>query len=346
MHHKGKVVSRTELIEHIYDQDFDRDSNTIEVFVTRIRKKLGADVITTIRGLGYSLEDPRARTLNEHAAPAAAAAELSSPPAARTSRRRTGSLSRRMIGVAAVWIATLLLIGGFALDRVLTALVVDSFDDQLDLRPQRDDRRRPRSARTARSASTARRPTSASSSPIRVSISRSAAPGAETFRSRSLWDRRLRVSSGHVDVEAAPLRQQRILGPAMPSRCGSPSATSILPGSTDPLALPGRAIARDDRRADPPASLDPVLELPALGVGLLVLAALQTFYGLWPLRRVRRESPRSAPAPNPRRPTTSRPKSRRWPRKSTSCSRTAKRRPRKRAATPATSPMRSRRRSP
>ena len=60
MHHKGKVVSRTELIEHIYDQDFDRDSNTIEVFVTRIRKKLGADVITTIRGLGYSLEDPDA----------------------------------------------------------------------------------------------------------------------------------------------------------------------------------------------------------------------------------------------------------------------------------------------
>ena len=60
MHHKGKVVSRTELIEHIYDQDFDRDSNTIEVFVTRIRKKLGQDVITTIRGLGYSLEDPDA----------------------------------------------------------------------------------------------------------------------------------------------------------------------------------------------------------------------------------------------------------------------------------------------
>ncbi|MCS6986498.1 MAG: response regulator transcription factor [Sphingomonadaceae bacterium] len=56
MHHKGKVVSRTELIEHIYDQDFDRDSNTIEVFVTRIRKKLGPEIITTIRGLGYSLE--------------------------------------------------------------------------------------------------------------------------------------------------------------------------------------------------------------------------------------------------------------------------------------------------
>ena len=57
MHHKGKVVSRTELIEHIYDQDFDRDSNTIEVFITRIRKKLGADLIMTTRGLGYSLND-------------------------------------------------------------------------------------------------------------------------------------------------------------------------------------------------------------------------------------------------------------------------------------------------
>ena len=60
IHHKGKVVSRTELIEHIYDQDFDRDSNTIEVFVTRIRKKLGAEVISTIRGLGYSLDEPAA----------------------------------------------------------------------------------------------------------------------------------------------------------------------------------------------------------------------------------------------------------------------------------------------
>ena len=57
MHHKGKVISRTELIEHIYDQDFDRDSNTIEVFITRIRKKLGSDLIMTTRGLGYSLND-------------------------------------------------------------------------------------------------------------------------------------------------------------------------------------------------------------------------------------------------------------------------------------------------
>ena len=58
MHHKGKVVSRTELTEHLYDQDFDRDSNTIEVFVGRLRKKLPDDVIHTVRGLGYQiLED-------------------------------------------------------------------------------------------------------------------------------------------------------------------------------------------------------------------------------------------------------------------------------------------------
>ena len=55
MHHQGKVVSRTELVEHLYDQDFDRDSNTIEVFVGRIRKKLGVNVIETMRGLGYRL---------------------------------------------------------------------------------------------------------------------------------------------------------------------------------------------------------------------------------------------------------------------------------------------------
>ena len=55
MHHQGRVVSRGELVEHLYDQDFDRDSNTIEVFVGRLRKKLGPDVIQTVRGLGYLL---------------------------------------------------------------------------------------------------------------------------------------------------------------------------------------------------------------------------------------------------------------------------------------------------
>jgi two-component system OmpR family response regulator len=58
MHHQGRVVSRTELVEHLYDQDFDRDSNTIEVFVGRLRKKLPTDLIETVRGLGYCLESP------------------------------------------------------------------------------------------------------------------------------------------------------------------------------------------------------------------------------------------------------------------------------------------------
>ena len=53
--HQGRVISRTELVEHLYDQDFDRDSNTIEVFIGRVRKKVGADRIETARGLGYRL---------------------------------------------------------------------------------------------------------------------------------------------------------------------------------------------------------------------------------------------------------------------------------------------------
>jgi two-component system, OmpR family, response regulator len=57
MHHNGRIVSRTELVEHLYDQDFDRDSNTIEVFVGRLRKKLPTDLIQTVRGLGYRLGD-------------------------------------------------------------------------------------------------------------------------------------------------------------------------------------------------------------------------------------------------------------------------------------------------
>ncbi len=57
MHHKGKVISRTEVTQHLYDQDFDRDSNTIEVFVGRLRKKLPDDCIQTVRGLGYQIAE-------------------------------------------------------------------------------------------------------------------------------------------------------------------------------------------------------------------------------------------------------------------------------------------------
>jgi two-component system, OmpR family, response regulator len=58
MHHAGRIISRSEIIEHLYDQDFDRDSNTIEVFVGRLRKKLGVELIQTVRGLGYIVAAP------------------------------------------------------------------------------------------------------------------------------------------------------------------------------------------------------------------------------------------------------------------------------------------------
>ena len=58
MHHRERVVSQAEIVEHIYAQDFDRDSNTVEVFIARLRRKLGAPIIETVRGLGYRVIEP------------------------------------------------------------------------------------------------------------------------------------------------------------------------------------------------------------------------------------------------------------------------------------------------
>ena len=261
MHHKGKVVSRTELIEHIYDQDFDRDSNTIEVFVTRIRKKLGADVITTIRGLGYSLEEPaEADRLNEEAAPVAAAAELPSAASReRPSARRTGSLTRRMIGVAALWIVALLLIGGFALDRVLRArsstvsttsscFVLNSMIGASEIGPDGEVRfnRPPADQRFIE--------------PYSGLYFQISGAGADTFPSRSLWDRRLRVADSHNDVKPHLYDSNEFSTRAC--RAAAHRRARRDPARIErPLALPGRAVARDDRRPDPPAALDLVLEL-------------------------------------------------------------------------------------
>jgi two-component system OmpR family response regulator len=57
MHHRGRIVSQSELTEHIYSQGFDRDSNTVEVFIARLRRKLGTSFIETVRGMGYRIED-------------------------------------------------------------------------------------------------------------------------------------------------------------------------------------------------------------------------------------------------------------------------------------------------
>lgn len=60
MHHQDRIVSQAELTEHIYAQGFDRDSNTVEVFVARLRRKLGGAAIDTVRGLGYRMSGARA----------------------------------------------------------------------------------------------------------------------------------------------------------------------------------------------------------------------------------------------------------------------------------------------
>jgi len=60
MHHSGRPVSRTELMDHIYALDSDRDSNTVEVFIARLRRKLGSEYVETVRGLGYRIASPGA----------------------------------------------------------------------------------------------------------------------------------------------------------------------------------------------------------------------------------------------------------------------------------------------
>jgi len=59
MHHRGRIVSQSELTEHIYSQGFDRDSNTVEVFIARLRRKLPGSLIETVRGMGYRIEDQK-----------------------------------------------------------------------------------------------------------------------------------------------------------------------------------------------------------------------------------------------------------------------------------------------
>ncbi len=59
MHQRGRVVSQSELSEHIYSENLDRDSNTVEVFIARLRRKLGASFIEIVRGLGYRIEADR-----------------------------------------------------------------------------------------------------------------------------------------------------------------------------------------------------------------------------------------------------------------------------------------------
>jgi signal transduction histidine kinase len=211
-------------------------------------------------------------------------------PAARTpvQRRRTGSLTRRMIVVAALWIAALLLIGGFALDRVLSRSSIDTFDNQLvfilnsmiassEIGPDGEVRftRAPADQRFVE--------------PYSGLYFQISGAGADTFPSRSLWDRRLQVSDRHRDVKPHLYDSDEFssAGHAEPIRVAERDVT--LPGSQTrwryQVAQSRENLDRQIHR------LRSTLwwSFSALGVGLLVLSALQTFYGLWPLRRVQRE---------------------------------------------------------
>ena len=227
--------------------------------------------------------------MNDQAAPGRAAAEGQLPAARRkVYRPRMGSLTRRMIGIAAIWIAALLLIGGFALDRVLSRSIVASFDEQLvrvlnsmigasEIGPDGEVRftRAPADQRFIE--------------PYSGLYFQISGVGADTFASRSLWDRRLQVLEGHNDVEPHLYDSNEFstAGHQEPIRIVERDA--ILPGSKIRWRF---QVAQSRETID-----DQIHQLrktltwsfSALGLGLLVLAALQTFYGLWPLRRVRDE---------------------------------------------------------
>ena len=220
------------------------------------------------------------------AAPVAAgAAPAPAPDAVARARlkRSTGSLTRRMIVVATVWITILLAGGGLALDRVLGASVVRNFDSSLEyvlnamiaaseIGPDGEVRfnRPPADQRFIE--------------PYSHLYFQVSGAGAETFPSRSLWDRRLRVDA-HDDKRLHTFDSDEFVGE--PLRIVERDV--ILPGSNVRWRFQVAQGREDvDRQIK---QLRSVLtwSFLSLGLGLVVLAALQTVYGLWPLRRVRRE---------------------------------------------------------
>lgn len=194
----------------------------------------------------------------------------------------TGSLARRMMLIAASWIAVLLVGGGIALDRTLTNLVQNNFDDQLEY------------MLTAMIGSTEigpmgevlfNRPLGDQrffevDSGLYWQIS---GEGFEDYPSRSLWDRSLKLREGHFDAEPHFYDSDQFRGD--PLRVVE--RTVILPGSETRWTY-AVASARGEMNAQL-ANIRSILvwSFAVLGLGLLVMAMLQTSYGLRPLRRVR-----------------------------------------------------------
>ncbi|OYY66489.1 HAMP domain-containing sensor histidine kinase [Sphingomonas sp. 28-62-11] len=214
--------------------------------------------------------------------------DLSGTPAASDTTpfvtRTTGSLSRRMIVIAAVWISLLLTGGGFALNRVLANAVTRSFDDQLeyvltaliasaefDSEQQVIFNREPADQRFLEAYSG-----------LYWQVS---AKGAEAFPSRSLWDRRLQYRKDHQDMAIHiydstqfPDEKLRVI-----------ERDVRLPGSPVRwrFQVAGSRVALDQQIRALQQTL--LISFLMLALGLIVMAALQTFYGLWPLRKVREE---------------------------------------------------------
>jgi signal transduction histidine kinase len=201
-------------------------------------------------------------------------------------RRRgdaAGSLTRRMIVVAALWIAVLLGGGGFALDRILASAITNNFDAQLDY------------VLTAMIASSEIGPEGEVLFTREPADQRFLEPysglyyqisgaGFDPFPSRSLWDRRLSSGQAHTDTEVHfrdseefPMERLRIA-----------ERDARLPGS--PVRWRFQVAQSRDILDEQIGVLRRTLvrSFGILGVGLVVLAALQAIYGLWPLRRVRR----------------------------------------------------------
>lgn len=221
--------------------------------------------------------------MNKQAAPVTAADGQAVAPPKRTASG-VGSLTRRMIVVAAFWITTLLLLGGFGLDRVLSRSIVQNFDDQLkyvlnamiaasEIGPDGEVRfnRPPADQRFIE--------------PYSGVYFQVSGQGADTFPSRSLWDRRLQVQDRHQDVNVHTYDSDEFDGE--PLRISERDV--ILPGSKVRWRF---QVAQSREMIDTQIKqLRSTLfwSFFALGIGLLILAALQTFYGLWPLRRVRQD---------------------------------------------------------
>ncbi len=195
-----------------------------------------------------------------------------------------GSLSRRMILIAAVWIIVLLSGGGFALDRVLSSAVTRNFDDQLEyvLRSLLNSSEIGPEGEVIFTREAADQRFVEPGSGLYWQVS---GKGREDFPSRSLWDRRLAHGGGHDDRNVHVYDSTQFVD----EKLRVVERDVMLPGSPVHWRF---QVAQSRDGLDAQITVlrrTLVRSFALLAVGLIVLAALQTFYGLWPLRRVREE---------------------------------------------------------